>query len=75
MCILGPLVQFLLLEPQQSPQFTQLRGQLTRSLLQVSKVKATRVKVMEYLLDLVPCLQVGVWNEHPFGKWDSHEKE
>ena len=58
MSLLDPSIRFVLLEPQQSAQFTHIRGQLPRSLLQGAKVKATKVKVIEFMLDLIPCLQV-----------------
>ena len=56
--LLGPFIKFVILEPQQSAQFTQVRGQLSRSLLTGSKVKATKERLLDFLLDLVPCLQV-----------------
>ncbi len=65
-CVLEPLIRFLLLEPQQSAQFSHMRAQLPRSLLQgwgrpdLSERRAVRAQMLHLLLDLTPRLQVSV---------------
>lgn len=64
--ILRPFLRFVILEPNMSSQFAQLRMSLPKTLLRSSRDKITRLSVISFLEDSVSCVQVTLKYSHKY---------
>ena len=59
--LLSPYLRFVLLEPQQSPQFMQCRLALLPACLKIgAKDENIVTRTLAFFIDILPCLQVGL---------------